>query len=246
MRLTKKSPLSKQSTQVYNLLLQYSALSAQEIAEELGIFPHAVYRTAHTLATLGLIEKTSSYPAKFQVKPMDEALDNYVTLSKNLFVENFAHGTRKKTSRMAKSEKLSISFIKTRNELLEMTNADIKAARGSIEHIVSGIELPAETMLAYKKAVDRGVTLKFLVQNRNELNHDMLANWRKAGLEVRYFPLLEARIIIFDADIVYLTSYNPHDKDEATGIRFAYPPIARQMKELFESKWKVAKPLAQR
>jgi len=57
------------------------------------------------------------------------------------------------------------------------------------------------------------------------------------------FPISRARIIIFDSKIFYLTSYNPQNKEEAIGIRFAYPPIAKQISDLFEKRWKASKPI---
>lgn len=234
-----RSPLSKQSTSIYHLLLKKKQLSAQEIAKELGVLPNAIYRTTKLLVDMGLIETVSTYPVKFQATSPNEALENYVSFSQNFFLTNFQKAKKTQTS----NNKLSVSFIKTRNELLDTTWDDIKTASKTIDHIVSGLELPAEIMLAYSKALKRGVRIRFLVQNLSELNLEILTNWQKMGLEVRYFPLLEARIIIFDSNVVYLTSYNPENKEEAVGIRFAYQPIAKQMKDLFEKKWEVSKPI---
>ena len=243
MSIQIKLPIPKQSLTVYQLLLKERTLSAQDIASKLNIFPNAVYRAAQTLIELELIEKTNTYPVEFQAKSINEALENYLVVSKNSFLENFSHVDKRGQNSSNHSQKLSVSFIKTRSELLEMTNSDMKTVQKTIDHIVSGLELPAEIMLSYKKAHDRGIQLRFLVQNLNELNRDLLASWQKMGLIVRYFPLLEARIIIFDSKILYLTSYNPKNKEEAIGVRFAYAPIAQQISDLFEKRWEVSEPI---
>jgi sugar-specific transcriptional regulator TrmB len=238
---TKIKPLlSKQATAIYRLLLQKPLLSAQEIAMKLIILPNAVYRTAQTLIDMGLIEGTNSYPVKYQAKSKDEAVENYINISKKIFLTNF-HDVQ---GEQDGGNGLSVSFIKTRAELLQMTQQDILTAQVTIDHIVSGLEIPAETILALKKSSDRGIKLRFLIQNLNELNREMITNWQKMGLRVRYYPMIEARIIIFDSRIIYLTSYNPQNKDEAIGVRFAYPPIAKQMSDLFERRWKIAEQLS--
>lgn len=238
-----KLPLSRQAAYIHKLLLKKRMLTAQEIAKELGILPNAVYRTAKTLVEMGLIETTNTHPVKFQIRPTNEAIESYLLLSKSIFSENFENAGKDNQNQSSKNQKLSVSFIKTRSELLEMTNSDMKTVQKTIDHIVSGLELPAEIILSYKNAHDRGIRLRFLVQNLNELNRDMLASWQKMGLIVRYFSLLEARIIIFDSKILYLTSYNPQKKEEAIGIRFAYAPIAQQIADLFEKRWEVSEPI---
>jgi len=242
MRLNRRVPLSKQALAFYSLLLRNESLSAQNIADELNILPNAVYRITRKLMDLGLIEKINSYPVKFQAKSIAEAAKNYGSFSTNLFLENFQRINQNKKP-VNSNQPLAISFIKTRSELLERTHEDIKIARKTIDHIVSGMELPAETILSYKKSLGKGVKLRFLVQNLDELNRDMMISWQKMGLEVRHSPILEARIIIFDSEIVYLTSYSLQKKEEAIGIRFAYTPIAKQISDLFERIWQAANPI---
>lgn len=242
MPLPQIMPFSKQSKAVYQLLGTGRPMSAQEIARRLNILPNAVYRLTRRLVQLGLIETLETYPVQFKALPISDALGSYLLISRNAFLENVSR-TKDSSGQTRGGNDVLITFIKTRSELLELTNTEIKKARKSIDHIVSGLELPAETILAYKAALNRGIKLRFLVQNVHELNREMLSNWQKMGLEVRHILLLEARIIIFDTKILYLTSYNPRRKEEAIGVRFAYSPIAWQMSQLFESKWKVAKPI---
>src|SRR5436189_6242319 len=122
-------------------------------------------------------------------------------------------------------------------------NEDKKNATKEIHQIVSGIEIPAESILENKRAIERGVQVKYLVQRLDEVNKDMLINWQKIGIEVKYFPLIEARIIIVDKKIVYITSYNPLNKNECTGVRFDYPPVAKIMNEVFLQRWEMGKEL---
>jgi len=69
----------------------------------------------------------------------------------------------------------------------------------------------------------------------------MFTNWSKVGVDVRYYPNIESRIFTIDRHIVYFTSYNPDNIQEAIGMRFDYVPYAILMDELFEQKWEQGK-----
>jgi hypothetical protein len=97
------------------------------------------------------------------------------------------------------------------------------------------------TILVYKQAIERGVTIKVLVQNLTETSEQMFKNWQKIGVKVKYFPNMEARIFIIDEQLVYFTSYDPSKKNEGVGMRFNYRPYAILMSETFEQRWKIAK-----
>ncbi len=64
---------------------------------------------------------------------------------------------------------------------------------------------------------------------------------KKIGLKVKYYPNMEARTFLTDKEIVYFTSYNPQQKEEAIGMRFHYKPYAKIMDEIFEQRWQLAK-----
>lgn len=229
-------PFSRQTEAIYKILLDDQPLDAKEISERLNVLPHAVYRSIKPLLSVGLVKKLNEYPVKFGITTSQDALDAYFLTTRENFLQTFfPNGVNEdKKGKVA----LNISFIKDRQELLERSNQDMGKVRSGVNLIVSGLEVPAETILEYKRAVDRGVKIRTLVQRLDETNAEMLGNWRKIGIDVRFFPLLEARILIFDNELVYITSYNPNNQNEGIGMRFDYPPVARIMNEIFEQRWK--------
>lgn len=229
-------PFSPQSEAIYKHLLITGELSAKEIGVRLNILPNAVYRAIKPLISSGLVKKLDKYPVEFGVTDFDQALNSYLLNTREAFLTKFfpnGVGNDKGVKGL-----LNVSFIKNRQELLERSNEDMSKAKSRVNLIVSGLEVPAETVLAYKRACERGVRIRTLVQRLDEVNKEMLKNWRKVGIDVRFFPLLEARVIVFDLQIVYIISYNPNKQDEGVGVRFDYPPIAKIMDELFEERWK--------
>jgi sugar-specific transcriptional regulator TrmB len=227
--------LPPQSAALYGFLKEKKPMTAKNIGKKLDMFPHAVYRAMKPLTELGIVKQLNSYPVSYEAKPVNDAVDFSTAAIRQNFLDAFGKQTK------GIDKPLDISFIQNRNDLLEKTNTDIAAAEKEVNFLVSGLEVPAETILVFKQAVERGVEVKALVQQMNETSKKMFKNWKKIGVQVRYFPNMETRIFIIDGRIVYFTSYNPEKKDEANGMRFNYIPYAKLMSEVFEQRWHAAK-----
>lgn len=223
--------LTPQSIEIYKALLKNDKLTAKDIAEKLDILPHAVYRSIKQLLELGFVRELDTYPNVYDATTLERALNRYQVIISDNFNSIFG------LIQHNKNELLDISFIQKRSQLLDMTNADVERAKKKINFIVSGFEVPAETVRVYKKAIDRGVKIRVLIQELNQ--KEIFKNWQKMGIKVKYFPRMEARIFIFDEKIVFFTSYDKKHKQEAIGMRFNHPPFARMMREMFDARWKV-------
>jgi len=224
-----------QSTKIYTLLEDGKPRSAKDIGKRLNIFPHAVYRAIRQLLELGFVQQLHDYPIKYQAKPVSDAMELYSLIMRQNFQEAFhAH----KNIRNNK-QGLNMSFIKSRKDLLEQTKRDAEHTKSTFDHIVSGHEIPADSILAYKKSLERGVKIRIIVHQIPQ--KQMIESWKRMGVEIRYYPDIKGRIFIFDKRIVYFTSYNPRRKQEAIGMRFEYAPFALLMSELFEQKWRIGK-----
>ena len=233
-----KAIISPQGEAIYRLLLHGKIHTASSIGKELGILPHAVYRSIKPLISLGLVEELETYPTSFQKVSIESAMNAYLLELRNGFLEKFF---AKKSFAQIPSSLLDVTFIHNRDEFLEHCRDDIREAKKEVHHLVSGLEVPAESMLAFHNAANRGVSMKFLVQRLDEVNRETLLQIRKSGIEIRHFPSLEVRIVTVDQRIAYITSYNPQKRNEAIGVRFNYPPIARLMDDLFLQRWYLGK-----
>lgn len=227
---------SPQSNEIYRLLLSKHQLTAKEIGKELHIFPNTVYRSVKQLIETGFVQEVDTYPVTYEAKPAHEAMELY-----SLSLLNQMPVSSRTTKSNQLTGMLDITFIKNRENLIENTDRDIKTAKRTVDFLISGHEVPAETMLVYKNAIDRGVSIRAITQSLNDTNEQMFENWKRIGIQVKYYPNMEARIFIIDKEIVCFTSYNPQRKEEAIGIRFAYKPYAKIMDELFALRWQLAK-----
>ncbi|MBI4067248.1 hypothetical protein HY407_02600 [Candidatus Gottesmanbacteria bacterium] len=233
------SSVSPQGKTIYQLLGKSKPQTAKEIGRKLHIFPHAVYRAVKPFIIMGLVQRLNTYPASFKTTSTPDGIDAYFLTLRNTFLEEFLPKSKKQ--KRGTPHDLNIFFIRSRQELLNYSNKDIRKAIKEVHHIVSGLEIPADTILTLKEAAERGVKIKFIIQKLDEVNREMLQNWKRLGIKVKYFPLIEARIILIDEQIVYITSYNPYHKNEAIGIRLNYSPIARLMNEIFTKRWNLGK-----
>ena len=224
-----------QAADIYRKLEKHGSRSAKQIGRDLNIFPNVVYRGVKQLFELGLVLEVKGYPVKFEAAPISQGLDIFASVMRQNFQDTF--GLKKINGHQL----LKLVFVQKRDQILKLTQKDTLKTKESINLIASGLNVPAETLLVNKQAVERGVKVRWLVQNLEEVKKQSLHSWQKAGIEVKYYPNIEARIFIYDHRIVYFTSYNPKNKEEAVGMRFEYTPYANLMDELFEQRWQLAK-----
>lgn len=236
-----KPRLSPQSQKIYRVLFEKGDMDAREIGKALEIFPQAVYREGRRLQALGLVTETSRWPSRLRARSTAEALNFYLIKEREWFLEAFARGS--KSDRRRQTDALGISFMQTRSESYERFTKDLATAQKTARLLVSGLEVPAEQILSYKQALERGVEIKLLVQQEGLKNKEMLNNWKKLGVALRSTEQIDARVLLIDEKIAYLLSYDVHKPREAVGVGFAYQPIVILLGELFENRWKTARKL---
>jgi len=234
-------PFSHQTVSIYRLLTHKQPLTASDIGKELHIFPNAVYRAIKPLIDIGITTKSKDYPTRYSTQPSNSALEKYLLIMREAFLTTFISSKLLVNDSPFLKSNLNISLIQDRNDLIEKTNKSVESSKQTVDYVVSGLEVPAETILVYKRAIDRGVKIRSIVQRLDNTSKEMFSNWKKIGLNVRFYPSLESRIFIFDKKIVYLTSYDSKNKEEAVGVSFEYPPFGEIITELFNKKWQLAK-----
>lgn len=224
-----------QARATYDLLASRNDLTAKEIGECLGILPNAVYRAADQLLSLGVVKKQGSYPARYSLVPVGEALGWFLLTAQRSFKEAFQYSSQQPLAGALKGP--SMTFIRTRENLLKRTDQDAARAAKSIDFIVSGLEVPDETVIAFRKAVAKGVRVRALLQKRKETSKAKLEKWADLGADVRLTDDHGVRMFLFDTKTAYMTSYNQGKKEEAFGVRFDFAPLAVMLQDVFELRW---------
>ena len=215
------------------------ALSAQEIADELKVLPNVVYRATKKLIDLGIVEQVEAYPLRFKALPSQTAMSLYMVSMVQDFRREFGL-----VAQAAQTDGVpTISLLKDRKTMLRQDAKDARAAKYSIDFIVSGHEVPDETILAFRKAITVGAKVRMIVHQKEQAYSQQTKEWRRIGVDVRFLPNLDMRLFIYDKKIVYLTSFDAKNPGSAFGVRFDYSPLALQMSQLFEQNWQLAVPV---
>jgi sugar-specific transcriptional regulator TrmB len=235
-----ESIVSPQAMAIYNLLNEGGSKTAAEIGVALGILPNAVYRSIKQLEGVGILRRSSTYPVVFSVITPASAMGWFLLEAQRSFKQTFGDNSQ---AGPFNNPAASIAVIKSRTNLLKRTDQDAIHATRSINFIVSGLEVPDATILAYRKAIAKGVRVRALVQQNHHTTTQKLEQWKDIGVDVRYQRNTDLRIFTFDNDVAYITSYNDAKKEDAFGIRFNYPPLATMLNGLFEQQWHEAMPL---
>lgn len=235
--------LSKQSQDLYKILLSSNRpLSAKQLASELGIFHPTVYRLTEPLIAMGLITKTNTYPYQFTAKAVDEGLSLFLLHQNEWFSNQFFTSGKKSIAekKITKSEETRLSFIQSRDELMNQSAKEATLANKSIDLLRSGHELSADVMLAIIEAKKRNVLTRMLIQDYSKENADQVANWQRNGISVRKTALRHVRLMIYDASVVYFMSYKHTDSKKDMGMKICYPPLAAIFSKVFEQWWQKA------
>lgn len=235
----KIASLSKQSSALYQLLLSSGTLNAKEIGEKMHIVPNSVYRAAEPLISLGMAEKLDSYPVTYRAVSPHSAANWYA----RALAQNFREAFSDTSNVVLNPDAPSMTFIKDRQHMIDVVEKEILNTKHSFNYIVSGHRVPDSNVLAIRKITTKGISARCIIQNTTSTTHNPLETYADMGVEVRYLPNIGIRLFVFDSRTVIMTSYDITQSSKAFGIRFRYPPVAAAMNELFEEKWKAAKPL---
>ncbi len=226
--------LSPQSVRVYKALSSAQGLTVRQIAAKLGVLPNAVYRSVRPLQAYGLVRTERGYPERF------------VAMRGVGRVDEVTHHLRTELVRMLGIADVEppVTTVDNRDEFLRTSNRAVQKAMRSVDFIVSGLEVPADTILEYKQAVDRGVRIRALVYQRDETSVEMYQNWRAIGVEVRvcerYMP---ARIFVIDRRVCIYASYDPNKGWEARGQQAASRTLGVLLGQVFDERWRDGYPV---
>jgi len=225
-----------QALAVFELLTDGHEMTAKQIGAQLNVLPNAVYRSVEQLIDIGVVTKTDSYPTSYTKTAGPAALESFLLNTQKSFLNSFLSDVDPDAGQEA-----NMSFINTRSDLLKMTDRDTSQAKRTINFIVSGLQVPDESILTYHRAVAKDIQIRALLQKRDDTSPGKLEKWRDIGVKYRFTNDLGIRMFSFDSKVLYLTSYDQSKKEEAQGVRIAYPHLAMFMDGIFEQKWATAK-----
>jgi len=238
----KKLGLTKQQATVYLLLLKEGPLSPKTIGEKCVILPNAVYRVLYKLDKYGLIELGSKTPVRYIVTSMDFAISKLVEKRKKKLEASQKYLLQIKNHSDLKKEtdlELSTDIIKFFKESEQLINQSKK------EVLIISIGEPStpELILADKRAIERGVDIKFIVHKNDSDNHQFLLNLEKNGLEIRHLKDWGYHLQIVDGEKCLLSVNNPDNTNERANIKIQSKYLSRAFRDYFYLIWEKSRPI---
>ncbi|MGH7204480.1 MAG: hypothetical protein ACREHC_08645, partial [Candidatus Levyibacteriota bacterium] len=203
-----------------------------------------IYRLIAPLMNMGLITKTDKYPYVFTAKPKTEGLSLFLLHQNDWFSQQFSQQDKENHSQkngdIPQSKQIELSFIQSRDELMNLSAHEINKANQSVDLLRSGHEMPADVMLALLEAKKRNVLTRMLVQDYSSENAETIGYWQKNGILVRKTSLRHIRLMLYDDKNVYFMSYKNIDSEKDLGMEINYPPFATILSDLFNEWWEKA------
>lgn len=237
--------LSPQSQELYQILLRAgNPLSAKEIADKLRIVSASVYRLADPLLEMGLIAKSGEYPYQFTAKSVDEGLSLFLLHQNEWFSQQFVDASPRikisESKEIPQSQQIQLSFIQSRDELMNLSAEETKNTTKSIDLLRSGHDIPTHLMFELVEAMKRGVVIRMLIQDYSGENAHHIAAWKKNGIEVRKTSLRHVRLMIYDSQTLYFMSFKNTDSTKDLGMKISYSPFSVMLSQLFDQWWEKA------
>ena len=235
--------MSPQAQKLYHILLTVNAsLSARQLGVRLHVVTNSVYRLTDELIQIGLINRTGQRPYLFSAKPANQGLSLFLLTQHDWFSKQFPKSMSNKIAKnkIPPSQQISLSFVQSRDELMDLSVGEVDRANKSVDLLRSGGEIPADLMLSMIQAKERGVIIRMLIQDYSSENADQVVNWKKNGILVRKTTLRHIRLMLYDSIVVYFMSYRHTVSEKDLGMKIDYPPFATILSQLFNDWWQVA------
>lgn len=235
--------LSKDTARCYLALVKKGALTSHEIASELRILPNSVYRLLHSLEKRKIVAYLHSYPLKYQAVPLQVAI---TTLANSQIKQLEAIKDLTLLPKNAPND----SSPHTRLDILtgwkSMMNKYVELAKTATEEILIisiGESVPDEVKIANRDALEREVSIKFIVHTHSKQNEALLRSWIKMGIATRYYKESGYHLVVVDGKKCILTTSNPNNSQERISVVIYGEGLSRAMQQHFYTLWARSLPI---
>lgn len=226
--------LSFDAIKVHDQLLQARQLTANQIAEQLKLYPSAVYRLCYELETAKFITVIHSRPKQFVAVHKAVGFKASLNVEQKLLTQLIGQ-----TNDDIQDE---VEIIIGRQALYDAYIRHAQMAKHDIRLYSIGIgysKLLEQTQAAARK---RGVLIKHVIQERKLSNEYIVARWLRLGVKLRQLSNDRGfHFYIIDKDLICITFSNPNDTEDRLSIATNNQAAIRLFNEQFQAVWRDAK-----
>jgi sugar-specific transcriptional regulator TrmB len=246
LNLLREVGLTDYEARCYLALMQYRKLTARECAKIANIPPTKTHETLRELADKGLISITNDKPMLFCIIPIERGFVNYIERRKNLIehLEKELIISLKKIKTVEREEITpeKINVVSGRERQHELA---LNMTKGSLKEILiisKGESLPYKLLIESKRAMDRGVKIKYII-TKIKGNEKIIKKLKELGYKIRYLALGDLFIAIGDRKKSLLVVKNPNNPEDRISISLFQNALAKAHAKYFDEMWKKAQPI---
>ncbi len=234
--LLRKLGLNKYESEAYITLIKIGSTSAFNLSKESRVPFGRIYDSLNTLIMKGLVEMTPSKPKKYQAIEPEIALNGLVDEQFNnlLKIRSEIDEAIKKINKQEKTEVVSI------------TTGKQNFAKRVIEHFNYNKEYWATSdglqLEEWYPSIKRQFSIKnkeaknrFILINKSKTKPERIKKIKKAGVNIKDYPLENIRILVSDEELVTISIQEP--KREWVNIHIKNKSLGKAMTKLLKTAW---------
>jgi sugar-specific transcriptional regulator TrmB len=228
--------LTKEAIRLYELLLNHEQLTAQQAADLTGDFPSAEYRLFYLLESKELVRRIQGRPIVFDVLPLSDGLAASFIDTK--------HELKTLISQHSQGGNDQAVIIVGRQALYDEYVRLQPTAKHEICIFAIGVAYTKSLADTQKAAVNRGVRIRHVVQQKKHSNFNVIDKWLRTGVKLRYFPSPRGyHVSIFDDTSALITFSDPEDTENRITIATSNHAVVAIFQAQFDAIWQKSKPI---
>lgn len=224
--------LSDDAVKLYHVVQAHGDITALIAGDCLHKLPNALYRLFYELEKLGLVSRIAGRPLIFRATGSTVGFSSAYTMKTHLLAKLLA---RTGEDIIAHDQP---EILIGKQMLYERYLPLADAALSNIRVYTIGIAYSDEFVRVQQAAIDRGVRIRHIIQERSPSNYYVLNTWRTLGVDIRILPGLRGfHLMIFDDNAAMVSFSSPDDTENRVTIVVRHPGSITPLIALFESLW---------
>jgi len=244
----KKLGLTGYEIKIYLTLLREGELTGGKLSR-LSKVPHGkTYESIEKLEGKGLVSIFPSKPKIIKAVTPEIALNNLITSKleeyneiKEEAIPELKELKKLKSLPEATTEKITI--LKGKKNTPILANHFYSKAKKYLKILFTYEYTPLENIRLLQEAIKRGVKVKQLATKIPERSKEIMKEMISKGVEIRYYPVEELRIIIRDGEESLQQIVNPNNFLDRVSIVIESKDLTNALETYFDKIWKKAKPV---
>ncbi len=241
----RKIGLTGYETQVYISLLQNGPMTSRALSKASSVPQSKIYEVLYRLADKKFVSVLEVKPKQFKAVEPKIAVRHFLN-SKKQQLEELEETLPGRLESLAKgkyreqdtSEKITVYRGEKNTHPLVIHK--FVAARKYVKDMFTFEYIPHAMIREVANCIRRGVKVYMLATRKSKDGVKLMRSMKRAGVEVRYYPVQEIRLAICDGTESYQMIVNPKNPVDRVSIVIQSHELTRALENYFDHLWRKA------